>query len=147
MEQTAAFVLGVLSVLAIVGVYRMFKVAFRVKDLQEDIDDLRNVINEIEMDLGQTSDLLDRRIDGEIDRVDNSVEELYKYIDSRTDKMESRCDSKFKEVETKIKKNNINLWAREFMLGEVAEWSNALVLKTSVLQGTGGSNPSFSAKN
>jgi peptidoglycan hydrolase CwlO-like protein len=104
MEQTTAFVLGVLSVLAIVGVYRMFKVAFRVKDLQEDIDDLRNVINEIEMDLGQTSDLLDRRIDGEIDRVDNSVEELYKYIDSRTDKMESRCDSKFKEVETKIKK-------------------------------------------
>ena len=30
-------------------------------------------------------------------------------------------------------------------LGEVAEWSNALVLKTSVLKGTGGSNPSFSA--
>ena len=29
--------------------------------------------------------------------------------------------------------------------GEVAEWSNALVLKTSVLQGTGGSNPSFTA--
>ena len=28
----------------------------------------------------------------------------------------------------------------------MAEWSNALVLKTSVLQGTGGSNPSFSAK-
>jgi hypothetical protein len=104
MEQTAAFVLGVLSVLAIAGVYRMFKVAFRVKDLQEDIDDVRDVVNEIEMDLGQTSDLLDRRIDGEIDRVDNSVEELYKYIDSRTDKMESRCDSKFKEVETKIKK-------------------------------------------
>ena len=102
MEQTAAFVLGVLSVLAIVGVYRMFKVAFRVKDLQEDLDDLRNVINEIEMDLGQTSDLLDRRIDGEIDRVDNSVEELYKYIDSRTDKMESRCDSKFKEIESII---------------------------------------------
>ena len=102
MEQTAAFVLGVLSVLAIAGVYRMFKVAFRVKDLQEDIDDVRDVVNEIEMDLGQTSDLLDRRIDGEIDRVDNSVEELYKYIDSRTDKMESRCDSKFKEIESII---------------------------------------------
>ena len=102
MEQTAAFVLGVLSVLAIAGVYRMFKVAFRVKDLQEDIDDVRDVINEIEMDLGQTSDLLDRRIDGEIDRIDNLTEELYKYIDSRTDKMESRCDSKFKEIESII---------------------------------------------
>lgn len=30
--------------------------------------------------------------------------------------------------------------------GEMAEWSNALVLKTSVPRGTGGSNPSFSAK-
>ena len=30
--------------------------------------------------------------------------------------------------------------------GEVAEWSNALVLKTSVQQCTGGSNPSLSAK-
>tara|TARA_Y100000994_G_scaffold247886_1_gene254277 strand:- start:16168 stop:16293 length:126 start_codon:yes stop_codon:yes gene_type:complete len=29
--------------------------------------------------------------------------------------------------------------------GEVAEWSNAAVLKTVVPQGTGGSNPSFSA--
>ena len=29
--------------------------------------------------------------------------------------------------------------------GEMAEWSNAPVLKTGVPQGTGGSNPSFSA--
>ena len=31
--------------------------------------------------------------------------------------------------------------------GEMAEWSNAPVLKTGVLQGTGGSNPSLSAKS
>ena len=31
--------------------------------------------------------------------------------------------------------------------GEMAEWSNAPVLKTGVLQGTGGSNPSLSATN
>ena len=29
--------------------------------------------------------------------------------------------------------------------GEMAEWSNAPVLKTGVLRGTGGSNPSLSA--
>ena len=29
--------------------------------------------------------------------------------------------------------------------GEVAEWTNAAVLKTAVPQGTGGSNPSLSA--
>ena len=30
-------------------------------------------------------------------------------------------------------------------VGEMAEWSNAAVLKTVVLKGTGGSNPSLSA--
>ena len=32
------------------------------------------------------------------------------------------------------------------VLGEVAEWSIAAVLKTVVLRGTGGSNPSLSAE-
>ena len=32
-----------------------------------------------------------------------------------------------------------------FCSGEMAEWSIAVVLKTTVPQGTGGSNPSFSA--
>lgn len=38
---------------------------------------------------------------------------------------------------------NIFIFAATF--GEMAEWSNALVLKTSVQQCTGGSNPSLSA--
>jgi hypothetical protein len=33
-----------------------------------------------------------------------------------------------------------------FASGEVAEWSNAAVLKTVDLHGSGGSNPSFSAR-
>ena len=39
---------------------------------------------------------------------------------------------------------NISIFAATF--GEMAEWSNALVLKTSVQQCTGGSTPSLSAK-
>ena len=34
----------------------------------------------------------------------------------------------------------------ERSFGEMAEWSIASVLKTDVLRGTGGSNPSLSAK-
>ena len=34
-----------------------------------------------------------------------------------------------------------------FKYGEMAEWSNAPVLKTGVLRGTGGSNPSLSAQS
>ena len=33
-----------------------------------------------------------------------------------------------------------------FVVGEMAEWSIAAVLKTVVLRGTGGSNPSLSAR-
>ena len=38
---------------------------------------------------------------------------------------------------------NIFIFVSSF--GEMAEWSNAVVLKTIVPQGTGGSNPSLSA--
>ncbi len=38
-----------------------------------------------------------------------------------------------------------NFFCHTFVPGEMAEWSNAAVLKTVVLQGTGGSNPSLSA--
>ena len=49
------------------------------------------------------------------------------------------------------KKNAISLHplnettAFNLLIGEVAEWSIAPVLKTDVLKGTGGSNPSLSA--
>ncbi len=46
-----------------------------------------------------------------------------------------------------------NLWSRRKKVvplhpqkGEMAEWSIASVLKTDVLRGTGGSNPSLSAE-
>ena len=38
-----------------------------------------------------------------------------------------------------------NILTLQLIFGEMAEWSNAAVLKTVVPQGTGGSNPSFSA--
>ncbi len=47
-----------------------------------------------------------------------------------------------KNMYTFAKQSGINLGST---LGEMAEWSNAAVLKTVVLQGTGGSNPSLSA--
>ena len=39
-----------------------------------------------------------------------------------------------------------NIWKRK-NIGEMAEWSNAAVLKTVDLNGSGGSNPSLSAIN
>ena len=39
-----------------------------------------------------------------------------------------------------------HIFVQKTILGEVAEWSIAPVLKTDVLKGTGGSNPSLSAR-
>ena len=51
----------------------------------------------------------------------------------------------------KIKSYLCNAFEKEHFsqrsFGEMAEWSNAAVLKTVVLKGTGGSNPSLSAIN
>lgn len=109
MEQTIAFVLGVLTVLAVAGVVSMFKTRGQVKDLYEEIEDLQKVINELELDLTTASDLLDRRIDQEIDRVDKLDLEQYKYIDSRTDKMESSfrklVDSVCSDMDAKFNDN------------------------------------------
>jgi len=105
MEQTIAFVLGVLTVLAVAGVVSMFKTHGQVKDLYEEIEDLQKVFNELELDLNTTSDLLDRRIDQEIDRVSRLDEEQYKYIDSRTDKMESRLENEIARLVADVYSN------------------------------------------
>ena len=97
MENLIHYVLGVLSVLAITGVYNMFKTKSQVKNLYKEVEDLQYVINDIETEASKVEDQLHRRIDQEIDRLDKLTEELYKYVDSRTDKMESRTDSKFNE--------------------------------------------------
>ena len=70
-----------------------------------------------------------------------------------------RFSPKIQENRPRGKKNRQNAWPYQkhsvslhplrplySILGEMAEWSNAPVLKTGVLQGTGGSNPSLSAK-
>ncbi len=69
-----------------------------------------------------------------------------------------RFSPRIQENRPRGKKNRQNVWPYQkhsvslhplrplySILGEMAEWSNAPVLKTGVLQGTGGSNPSLSA--
>ena len=93
MEQTIAFVLGVLSVLALVGVYNMFMTSRKVRELNNDIEYLTETIEDLERSLNNRNELIDRRIDQEIDRLNTVSKEINKYIDSRTDKLESRLEN------------------------------------------------------
>jgi uncharacterized small protein (DUF1192 family) len=93
MEQTIAFVLGVLSVLALVGVYNMFMTSRKVRELNNGIEYLTETIEDLERSLNNRNELIDRRIDQEIDRLNAVSKEINKYIDSRTDKLESRLEN------------------------------------------------------
>ena len=116
MEQTIAFVLGVLAVLAVAGVVGMFKTRVQIKDLYTEIEDLQNVINELEREIHRDNEMLDRRIDQEIDRfnkVSNTLHDhtsdemnkLYAYIDSRTDKMADGISKHIADINTRFNDN------------------------------------------
>ena len=62
---------------------------------------------------------------------------LKKYVQTLADSKNSRTFASLLKKSTSRKRS----------FGEMAEWSIAAVLKTVVLRGTGGSNPSLSARN
>ena len=123
MEQTIAFVLGVLAVLAVSGVVSMFKTRVQIKDLYTEIEDLQDVINELEREIHRDNEMLDRRIDQEIDRVDkvsiqlhdyadtlnnhthDEMNKLYAYIDSRTDKMADGISKHIADINARFNDN------------------------------------------
>lgn len=86
MEQLLAFILGVGTALIVWGVVVAFRTAKQVKLLQVNITDVDQVIN-------QNEQILNRRIDQEIDRVDNITSNIYSAIDSRLDKLDSKIEN------------------------------------------------------
>lgn len=92
MEQILAFVLGVLFVPALACVYNMFRTNRRLNKLEVDNDFLISNIEAVERNYISDNENINRRIDQEIDRVDNLHREVLKYIDSRTDKNSAKID-------------------------------------------------------
>ena len=93
MEQIIAFVLGVLLVAAPVVVYSMFRTSRKLRVLRNDVEYLTEVIEDLERNFENRNELIDRRIDQEIDRLNVTSDKLYKHIDSKTDKVESRLEN------------------------------------------------------
>jgi hypothetical protein len=86
MEQLLAFILGVGASLIVWGVVVAFRTAKQVKLLQVNITDIYQVIN-------QNEEMVNRRVDQEIDRVDQIYKECISYIDSRIDKLDSKIEN------------------------------------------------------
>ena len=83
MEQLLAFILGVGTALIIWGVVVAFRTAKQVKLLQANITDIYQVIN-------QNEEMVNRRVDQEIDRVDLIYTNILSTLDSRLDKLEAK---------------------------------------------------------
>jgi septation ring formation regulator EzrA len=86
MEQILAFVLGVSIVIFIWVVV----VAFRAKKLTEQNE--TSILN-IENWISKNDELVNRRIDQEIDRVNELTSNCIRYTDSRVDKLEQKLTS------------------------------------------------------
>ena len=109
--ETIYFILGALSVVTLVAVLSVFTIKRDLKEFSS------RKVEDITRDFFERTDMLDRRVDQEIDRVNQLVEraheyidkstdrcsediqELYGYIDSRVDKLEARLESKFTDRE------------------------------------------------
>jgi hypothetical protein len=83
MEQILAFVLGAGAGVLIWGVVVAFRTAKLAKQNEESIRNLQEWIS-------RNDELVNRRIDQEIDRVNQIKDNLYSYSDSRVDKLESK---------------------------------------------------------
>lgn len=86
MEQILAFVLGVSAALLVWGVVVAFKTASKVREIKEQLQYLYS-------DVSQRDELVNRRIDQEIDRVDQIYKECIRHVDSRVDKLEEKLTS------------------------------------------------------
>ena len=83
MEQILAFVLGVGAVAFVWVAVVAFKTSKKVEDLVQEIVDLNNWIQ-------RNDELVNRRIDQEIDRVNNLHTDSTSFTNSRVDKLESK---------------------------------------------------------
>ena len=90
MEQILAFVLGAGAGLIIMGVVLAFRTAKQVKEIEKAITGQQDWIQ-------RNDEMVNRRIDQEIDRTNRMIGDIYSVIDSRFDKFEAKI-TKDKQV-------------------------------------------------
>ena len=83
MEQILAFVLGVGAVAFVWAVVVAFKTTKKVKQIEQRITGHQDWIS-------RNDEMVNRRIDQEINRTDRMVGDIYSVIDSRIDKLDAK---------------------------------------------------------
>lgn len=100
MTEILAFVLGVSAVAFVWVVVVAFKTASKVKEIEKQFQALYAELN-------QRGELVNRRIDQEINRVEQIYNECIGYTDSRVDKLEAKILSVDKDGCKPVKKKKL----------------------------------------
>jgi hypothetical protein len=96
MEQILAFVLGVGIALLGWGVVVAFRTVSKVKEIERAISEQQDWIL-------KNDELVNRRIDQEVDRTNNIYNDCIRYTDSRVDKLDAKFCSDGKALTEKSK--------------------------------------------
>lgn len=96
MEQILAFVLGVSAVTFVWVIVVAFKTASRVKETEKTLEGIVHMLN-------RNDEMVNRRIDQEIDRIDDIHRECIRYTDSRVDKLDAKFCSDGRALTEKSK--------------------------------------------
>lgn len=96
MEQILAFVLGAGAALLVWGVVVAFKTASKVKEIERAISGNQDWIS-------RNDELVNRRIDQEVDRVNQTSNDCIRYTDSRVDKLDAKFCSDGRALTEKSK--------------------------------------------
>jgi predicted PurR-regulated permease PerM len=91
MEQILAFVLGVGIALFVWGVVVAFKTVKQVKQIEQRITSHQDWIS-------RNDEMVNRRIDQEVDRTNSIFNDCIRHTDSRVDKLEAKLTSIPKEI-------------------------------------------------
>lgn len=101
--------LGMVMVLGILGVIVVVRMYSNIKKLKGLVRTQQEIINNIYLRIDEVDQMINRRIDGEIDRTNKlnettnrqitaHVDEIYRFVDSRLDKLTNKLNPSKKDL-------------------------------------------------
>lgn len=113
MEQLIFFILGVVTVLLIIGVVVAVRMVQKNNKMEGELTSLKEVmednISELRRHVEDLDKLVNLRVDREIDSVNRNFDDVYRTIDSRLDKLSARIDNDLKDIHQEFSQINNKL--------------------------------------
>lgn len=96
--------LGMVMVLGLLGVVVMVKMYSNIKKLKRKLGYQGEINTSIYHRIDEIDQMINRRIDGEIDRVDKMYTETNRYINSRMDDTSRNFDEVYQQMDSRLDK-------------------------------------------